>query len=190
MSPAAGGASGDVARTAIGTEPSGDSFHVGQKAPDFMLVDALTGKQRSLESFRGKTVLLNFWAMWCAPCVAELPALERLSQKFKSRGLEVVAISADPTEDSARLKQFIRDRSLSFTVLHDGSMGVPESYGVSGFPETFFIDPEGRFMSFEDPLVAGNRLRIISDRPWDSAKFLAAIEKMLPEGETHVADDN
>jgi len=161
-----------------------DVLEVGNEAPALSLPD-LDGNVRSLADFKGKTVLLNFWATWCLPCVAEMPALERVHQLLKEQGLEVVAISVDG--DRTKVKDFVQKNGLSFTVLHDPGFKTPPKFGVSGFPETIFVDSQGRIISFEDPEAKGSgrlaviaNVRVVADRPWDSAEYLLQLKKLLP----------
>jgi thiol-disulfide isomerase/thioredoxin len=115
------------------------------KAPiDFTAID-LDGKPVALSSFKGKPVVLDFWATWCPPCRAELPLLEEAYAKLKAQGLEVVAVAVDETVDD--VKKFLQDNKLSFTVLWlDGSTPegkrVSSEYGVTAIPRTLYIGPD------------------------------------------------
>lgn len=148
----------------------------GSLAPDFTLRD-LEGREVSLSDFRGKTVLLNFWATWCAPCIAEMPALERLHQQFQERSFLVLGVSTD--FDPRVVSLFQQKQGLSFPIVIDQEIVVPKKYGVSGFPESFFIGPDGTFLAFHDPSTGKRVTRIISDRPWDSPSFFENVNKLL-----------
>jgi peroxiredoxin len=110
-------------------------------APVFRL-PALAGGDVDLASFRGRLVLVNFWATWCPPCVDEMPSLERLHRALGKDGLVVLGVSAD--EDEAPLKQFVAERGITFTVLRDpGGRSAAQAYHTTGYPETFVIDSTG-----------------------------------------------
>ena len=113
---------------------------VGNLAPDFQLQN-LDGQTVSLSNLRGKPVLINFWATWCGYCVDEMPYIQEIYEAWLAQGLEVLAIN--DAESAARVKDFIQDNSLSFTVLLDTSRRVAQQYNVTGYPRTFFIDKDG-----------------------------------------------
>jgi peroxiredoxin len=147
-------------------------------APNFELT-SIDSKIYHLSDFKGKVVLLNFWATWCGPCVLEMPSLERLHQSLKAKGLEVITINMDAPGSDSAVKKFAESYGLNFKVLRDPQYGAADKYGVSGFPETFLIDREGKFIAFNDPASGRQSVRIISDRPWDSGKYLKQIESLL-----------
>lgn len=151
---------------------------VAEVAPDFSLT-GLDGKSHRLSDFKGQVVFLNFWATWCAPCVLEMPSIERLYQSLKDKGLTVITINTDDSSSEEKVKKFVDTYGLNFKILRDPNFSVLDSYRVSGFPETFLIDREGKFLSFKDPKTDSDLVRIISDRPWDSAKYLKELEKLL-----------
>jgi peroxiredoxin len=114
-------------------------------APDFAL-KSLDGRTVKLSDFRGKFVLLNFWATWCAPCRVEMPWLVELDKKYRPQGLVIVGVSIDDPGEDERVKQFIQERSVAYTILL-GNQSVGDAYGGLRFlPETFFIDREGRII--------------------------------------------
>jgi cytochrome c biogenesis protein CcmG, thiol:disulfide interchange protein DsbE len=113
----------------------------GDRAPGFELT-APDGSGVSLSDYRGKWVLLNFWATWCPPCIQEMPSLDRLHQEFEDRGLVVLGVSVD-TEKQA-YERFIERWNLSFPIVRDPEMSVPSRYGTNKYPETFLINPEGK----------------------------------------------
>lgn len=126
-----------------------------RKAPDFALRDA-DGKLVRLSDYRGKVVLLNFWATWCAPCRLEIPWFIEFQRKHKDRGLAVLGISMD--EDGWEVvKPFIERLGVNYRILM-GDDSVAQLYGgVDSLPTTFLIDREGRIASVHIGLVSKSR---------------------------------
>ena len=114
---------------------------VGYLAPDFSL-PSLGGQTVRLSDLRGKAVLLNFWATWCAPCRLEMPTMDKAYQEYKSRGLEVLAVSLDAGSNSV-VKNFMQELKLDFPVLSDPDMEVLRLYRMVGIPASFLIDKQG-----------------------------------------------
>jgi peroxiredoxin len=126
------------------THALADSLDEGKPAPEFSL-QTLEGKKVSLSQYRGKYLLLNFWATWCGPCKVEMPSLEKLYQRFKSKPFEILAISGDMF--GARVVQpFVETQKLSFTVLLDQQLTVSNKYGIVSLPTSYLIDPEGKII--------------------------------------------
>jgi peroxiredoxin len=109
-------------------------------APDFTLQD-LSGKKVHLADLKGRVVLLEFWATWCPPCRAEIPAMERLHTQYGGKGLTVLAIALDEGGWDG-VKAFAEERKISYTVLR-GTENVSSKYMVRLIPATFLIDKEG-----------------------------------------------
>jgi peroxiredoxin len=129
----------DVAPTAPAA-----SLQIGDSAPDFTLPD-LTGQDVSLQDFRGKVVLLNFWASWCVPCRSETPALQRLYEKYQDQDFVVIGVSIDE-ETVEAVPDFIEEFGLTYPILLDTtrvSTGQDGSYRLEGIPQSYFIDAEG-----------------------------------------------
>lgn len=114
----------------------------GSRAPAFQAVDLRTGRPASLASYRGRVLLLNIWATWCAPCRVEMPSLERLQRKFAGKDFAVVAVSVD-VGDSSEVMGFVRELGLTFDILHDRSGAIQRIYQTTGVPESFVIDRDG-----------------------------------------------
>ena len=113
---------------------------IGRDAIAFALED-LDGNRVDLQSLKGKVALLDFWASWCGPCVAELPHIEKLHRDFKDRGLAVLGVN---NEDVDVAREFVKRRGYTFTTLFDEGSEVTRKYGVSGIPQVFIIDREGK----------------------------------------------
>ncbi|NDC39499.1 MAG: TlpA family protein disulfide reductase, partial [Proteobacteria bacterium] len=139
-------------------------------APDFTLRDT-AGNVRSLSDFRGKVVLLNFWASWCGPCVSELPSLQRLAGRYAERGLVVLGVGVD--DQSQSLEQFQKAYGLSYPTLVDPDGAVKRTYKLTGVPESFFIDRDGKFLLTIDPDTNDPTVRIVGPREWDTPRMLA-----------------
>ncbi len=130
-------------------------------APTFILND-LAGVPHHLESYRGKVVLVNFWATWCRPCREELPALVRAEHALAKQGVVVLAVNVG--ESTETVKAFLAKHPLDFPVLLDSDLAVSTSWGVHGYPATFVLDPQGR----EAYLAEGAR-------HWDAPAIIAEI---------------
>ena len=109
-------------------------------APDFFLED-LYGRRVGLKDFRGKVVLLNFWATWCPPCIQEMPTMERLHRELNREGFEVVAVNFRESREEVR--KFFTELGLTFTALLDKDGKVFEKYGALGLPVSYIINQKG-----------------------------------------------
>ena len=112
----------------------------GDRAPGFELT-ADSGVGVSLDDYRGKYVLLNFWATWCPPCVQELPSLNTLHQQLERDGLVVLGVSVDAQQE--QYNSFLESFGVAFPTARDPEMKIASLYGTSKYPETYLIDPEG-----------------------------------------------
>ena len=128
----------------------------------------LAGDTVSLESMKGKVVLLNLWATWCTPCRMETPYLQSVYDEFSEQGFEIVGISMDTGDAAEDVAMFVDEYQVTYTILHDPQMRGMEIYQVLGLPATFLIDREGvlRWMRY-GPI------------PEDDPDFLAALEDLL-----------
>ena len=112
----------------------------GMPAGEFSLTD-LEGKTHSLSEYRGKVVLLNFWATWCKPCTTEMPAMQACYDKLRDKGFVVLAVNE--LEDEAKVREHIKQYGHTFTVLMDRNNKVANQFGVFGLPVSVFIDEQG-----------------------------------------------
>lgn len=113
---------------------------IGYPAPDFALTD-LDGNVVRLSDFQGKVVFLNFWATWCPPCRAEMPAMEEVYQEYKDK--DVVFIGIDLLESRSSVESFVEENGYSWVFTIDSTGIVAMDYMVIGIPSSFFIDEEG-----------------------------------------------
>ncbi len=155
----------------------GGNVAPGAPAPEFSLDQLSSGDPRELQHFRGKFVLLNFWASWCAPCMEEVPALQRLSEELKSDGLWVVSIGIDDVPEE--LKKVVDRFGITFPVLLDRDGRVKRAYRVTGVPETFLIDSDGRFVMLTDPESGEPTVRMSGPRRWMSPEMLQALRTKM-----------
>ncbi|MDO8690543.1 MAG: redoxin domain-containing protein [Dehalococcoidia bacterium] len=131
---------GQSTRVDFGGKVGGAAPIVGQAAPDFTLTN-LEGKSVSLSSFRGKAVMVNFFATWCPPCRAEMPTLQSTYKDMQSQGFEIVAV--DLQEDQGAVSGYAKSLGLSFTILLDRNATVYGQYHITGLPTSYFIDRDG-----------------------------------------------
>jgi thiol-disulfide isomerase/thioredoxin len=128
---------------------------------------AASGSTR-LEDYRGKVLFLNLWATWCGPCRAEMPSMEKLYQRFKNKGLEILAVNIQ--ERKADVEAFMRRNKLTFPAALDGDGRIAGQYGVMGIPTSYILDRQGRVI-----------LRLVGSINWDDPNIFAAFETLLAE---------
>lgn len=145
----------------------------GQRGPGFSL-PLWSGGEATLDTWKDKLVVLNFWATWCTPCTTEMPALERLWRAYQQRGLVVVGITVDRAAPRTLIEPYLRNLDLTFPVLLDGQMESANAWRVPGIPTTFVIRPGGEVVGM-----------VIGLREWDSREMRALIERLLPEAHQH-----
>ncbi|MFQ5717485.1 MAG: TlpA disulfide reductase family protein [Nitrospinales bacterium] len=138
----------------------------GYKAPGFAL-NNLQGQPENLENYRGKVVILNFWATWCAPCRVEMPSFETLYQRYRSEGLTVLAVSIDKTGVEG-VQKFAREYQLSFPILMDTGGKAEKLYPSLAIPATFVIDKTGRVVT-----------KVDGAKNWASRETFEAVEYLL-----------
>ncbi|MDR1142707.1 MAG: TlpA family protein disulfide reductase [Spirochaetaceae bacterium] len=126
----------------------------------------LNGGRAELSAYKGKVVLLNFWATWCPPCRAEMPSMETVYKRFKDQGLEILAV--DCAEEKAAVERFMEKNKYSYPVLLDTDGTVSSLYGIEAIPTTFILNREGKIIT-----------RIVGSLRWNDPKIIAAIEAAL-----------
>ncbi len=138
---------------------------VGDRAPEVRL-QSVDGKTISLADYRGKVVLVHFWATWCPPCVEEIPTLERFYQQVPGADIEVLAVSVDDSADV--LKAFLDKNKVHFPVLHDPSRRTAGSYGTLKFPETYLVGRDGMV-----------RHKVVGPMDWSAPTNVEAVRSLL-----------
>ena len=138
-----------------------------QLAADFVLPD-LAGKNVKLSDYRGKVVLLNFWASWCPPCRSEMPDLQKLFQRLDSSKFQMLVVSLDRDPQAARA--LIKQSGYTFPVLLAPGDKVAEHYKISAIPTTFIIDKQGRIVS-----------RTVGTADWAGARIIKGLKKLAGE---------
>ena len=134
-------------------------------APDFTLTGE-DDKTYRLADYRGKVVVLNFWATWCPPCRYEMPSMERAHQKV--RGENIVILAVNVGENADQIFEFTGQYPVTFPLLLDLDAAVSRKYPVIGLPTTFVIDPRGVVTH-----------RAIGGREWDDEQLLGELRKLL-----------
>jgi peroxiredoxin len=137
----------------------------GAKFPDFEEKD-IAGKPLSIANYKGKVVLLDFWATWCGPCVAELPNVLKTYEKYHAKGFEIIGISLDKEEQA--LTSFIKKRDMRWQQFFDGKgwgNKLAVKYGINSIPMTYLLDGEGKIVAMN---LRGEELD-------------AAVAKILPK---------
>ena len=127
----------------------------------------LGGRNVSLADYRGKVVLVNFWATWCAPCIAEMPSMQSLRDKLGTTKFDVLAVNYQ--EGTPRINDFLKKRPLTLTIVRDADGAARTAWGVKVFPTSFVVDTEGRI-----------RYSVQGDVEWMSKKVEAQIRDLLP----------
>ncbi len=146
----------------VNTEKS----EVGFKAPAFAARN-LKGHRVQLADHKGKVILLNMWATWCGPCRVEMPGMENLYRRYRSQGLEILAVSFDKGS-SDKVQKFADEYRLSFPILLDSDGEVESQYHTLTIPTTFVIDKKGMVVA-----------EVEGAKHWESKETFEAIEYLL-----------
>lgn len=140
----------------------------GQPAKNFQLT--IDGKPMHLSDFRGKVVILNFWASWCPPCVQEAPSLNRLQLHIAPRGGTVLGVDPGEQEDQSSYDNFLKTFQIDFPTYLDPTDKIARSYGTTMYPESYIIDRKGLFQR-----------KVIGAQDWSSPEILAYLDSLLNE---------
>jgi peroxiredoxin len=140
----------------------------GAPAPALALSD-IEGRAHNLAAYRGKVVLINFWATWCEPCRQEMPSIQRLRDKLSGKPFVVLAVNMD--EPEARVRQFLSKTPLDLPILMDPNKVVTKQWAVRVLPVTFIIGTDGRI-----------RYRLVGDLDWSSDTVLGVISQLIGGG--------
>lgn len=127
----------------------------GKQAPNFTLQD-LQGHNVSLTDFRGKAVLVNFWATWCGPCKVEIPWLVELQKQYGPQGFEIIGVALDDSGHDA-IQKFVKDMGMNYLVLQ-GKDEVGDEYGDVGLPTSYYIDRNGKIIDSTAGLVSKSEI--------------------------------
>ena len=136
-------------------------LEVPQRAPTLELI-SIDKNVHTLSEYKGKPVIINFWATWCPPCVKELPAFNRAWSKVKDKGIEMIAVNVG--DDPQTVIEFMKDIPIDFTVLLDPDSEQISGWQMHGLPSTFILNPNGE--------VA---YQAVGEREWDNDELLAKV---------------
>ncbi len=144
-----------------GCDRSSHPRQTGRPAPDFTVSDST--RTLRLADYRGKVVVLNFWATWCAPCIEELPSLTAMQQRLPQ--VQVLAVSTD--EDTAAYRSFLAENKIGLLTVEDTARHSSELYGTFRYPETYIIDQHGVI-----------RRKFIGAQDWTNPEILEYLRRL------------
>jgi cytochrome c biogenesis protein CcmG/thiol:disulfide interchange protein DsbE len=147
----------------VGCYSSSRPPRIGSLAPDFTVKDA--DRSVTLSQLRGQTVVLNFWATWCPPCVEEMPSLVQMQQRLKGKGVTVLAVSVDA--DEGAYHRFLKDHGINLLTVRDADQKSNNLYGTFKFPETYIVDRDGKV-----------RRKFIGAVDWNQAEVVEFLTKL------------
>ena len=139
-----------------------------EPAPPLVLKD-IHGAAHDLAQYRGKVVLINFWATWCEPCRQEMPSMQRLRDKLSGKSFVVLAVNV--AEPDARVRRFLEETRLDLPVLMDANKTVTRGWGVRVMPTSFIVGLDGRL-----------RYRVTGDIDWSADAVIGTISQLLSGG--------
>jgi thiol-disulfide isomerase/thioredoxin len=139
----------------------------GKPTPPLALTD-LAGKPVDLARLRGRVVLVNFWATWCEPCIAEMPSIARLEAKLHGRPFQVLAVNYG--ESKAKIEAFLKKSGLKLHVLLDPDEKAADTWGAKGLPMSFLVDANGNVRYF-----------VFGERDWTGPDSAKVVEKLVQE---------
>lgn len=140
----------------------------GFYAPDFTLTSA-TGESITLSDLRGQAVLVNLWASWCGPCRAEMPAMQRVYERYQDQGLVILAVNATDQDSREAALTYYEELGLSYPLLFDVDGAASDAYQLRALPSSFFILPDGRI---QEVVIGG---------PMAEALLIIRVEALLAE---------
>jgi cytochrome c biogenesis protein CcmG/thiol:disulfide interchange protein DsbE len=146
---------------AAGCDRGDHPTDIGKAAPDFAVSDG--DRSLQLSQYRGKVVVLNFWASWCVPCIEEIPSLNQLQRQMP----QIVVLAVDMDEDPGAYQQFLAEHRVDFTTIRDARRQSNALYGTFRFPESFVIDRRGQI-----------RRKFISAQDWTSPEILHYLSRL------------
>jgi peroxiredoxin len=135
-----------------------------ERPADFSLQDT-NGRAHALSDYRGKVIIVNFWATWCPPCVKEMPSLQRLGEQLDPETSQILAINMG--ERREEIESFAKQYALNFPLLVDPEMAVATAWSVKGLPTTYILDPTGTIV-----------LWAIGDLNWDEPSVLRQLQNL------------
>jgi peroxiredoxin len=135
------------------------------QAPDFVLKD-VSGQTHRLADYRGKVVVVNFWATWCPPCVLEMPSMQKAWEATRNNNVVILAINNG--EDAKRVQAFHRKSNLTFPLLLDTNANIMAEWKARGMPSTFVVDPEGRLV-----------YQALGGRDWNHPTILRVLRSLF-----------
>lgn len=141
--------------------------YTGEPLPNFVLAD-MQGTKHSLSDYRGKVVMVNFWATYCGPCIKEMPSMQRLKNKLGDKPFAILAV--DMAEEKANVEAFLKkhDIKVNFPILLNPEGDVVEQWMISAVPTTFIIDPEGNI-----------RYALFGGIEWDKPDVISTINSLM-----------
>ena len=129
---------------------------IGEKAPDFVLMD-MNGEQHRLSDYEGQGVFLNFWGTWCKPCEREMPYMDNQFKEFKDKGVTILAVNVG--ESDLAVQKFADKHNLTFPILKDTDGQVQTAYKISPLPATYMIDKDGKVVKYHTGELTEDMIR-------------------------------
>jgi len=148
----------------------------GDVAPEIAGINA-KGEPVSLSSIQAKAILVNFWATWCAPCMAELPELQALHKRLEAKGFAVVGVAVD--DDPEKIKAAVAQYGITYPVIIDTDSQSKRRYEVKGLPESYVLDAKRQILVIADPGDGSPVTKIIGPRAWAQNQAVQLFEGLL-----------
>jgi len=156
------------------------TLEIGDEAPVFVAKYFNSNDEINLHDFKGKIVLLHFWALWCPPCIHEMPTINQLAKEIDSNKFKIFAITVDSKKQDYKIDEFIAEHKLeNLKFIHDFNFDIAKLYQVTGFPESILIDENGLIAGIYDSRDGAVKSRIIADRDWTDPKLVEFINDLL-----------